>query len=68
MDKLQAENLTLKAGMAECQCYSHGWSLNIHGVREDDRKDIRSRIIDISGKVAQKIRDSLKDITHRIGQ
>lgn len=71
MDKLKAENLTLKAGMAECQRYSHGWALKIHGVREDDREDIRSRIFDILGKVAQKIRDSLKegvDVAHRIGQ
>ena len=68
---LQAENKTLKANIADCQSYSRRWSLKIHGVKEEDGENIRSRIIEILGKVAPNIRDSLKDgvdIVHRIGQ
>lgn len=69
--KLQAENKTLKAAVADGQRYSRQWSLKIHGVREEDGENIRSKIIDILGKTAPKIRDSLKegvDIVHRLGQ
>lgn len=40
-------------------------------MKEEEGKDIRSKIIDILGKVAPKLRDSLKegvDIFHRVGQ
>lgn len=71
VSKLQTENKTLKADIADCQRYSRRWSLKIHGLREEEGEDIRSKIIDTLGKMAPKLRDGLKegvDIVHRIGQ
>lgn len=69
--KLQAENKTLKADIADCQRYSRRWPVKIHGMKEEEGEDIRSKIIDILGKVAPKLHDGLKegvDIVHRVGQ
>ena len=57
---LQAENNTLKANISDCQSYSRRWSLKVRGVREEDG-DIRSRIIEILGKVATNIHEDLRE-------
>ena len=72
IQELQAENKALRAGIADCQRYSQRWSLKVHGVKEKDGKDIRTKVLNILLKVRPKILDSrLKegvDIVHCIGQ
>ena len=61
IQKLKAENKALKTDIADCQRYSWRWSLNLHGVKEDEGEDIRSKIIDILGKTAPKLGTILDD-------
>lgn len=43
--KLKSKNMELSESVAELQCYSRRWNLNIQGVREVEREDIRKVVI-----------------------
>ena len=69
--KLQAENKSLRESIAEGNRYSRRWCLKIHGIREQDNEDIRTRVISILGRTAPSVRDYLQegiDVTHRVGK
>ncbi|ROL43597.1 hypothetical protein DPX16_13528 [Anabarilius grahami] len=67
---LKEENKSLRAGLYECRRYSWRWLLKLHGVKERAGEDVRRVVIDIFGKMAPDVRDSLNDgvdIAHRLG-
>ncbi len=68
---MEKEMQTLKANIAETQCYSRRWSLKMHGLKETDGEDVRRITIDAPAKVAPKIQDHLDrvvDVVHRLGR
>lgn len=71
MHALKAENVVLKASIAESQRYSRRWSLKLHGLKEADGEDVRRITINALANVAPDIHDQLDrviDVVHRLGR
>lgn len=68
---LKAENVTLKANIAESQRYTRRWSLKLHGLKEAVGEDVRRITINALANVAPDIHDQLDrviDVAHRLGR
>lgn len=69
--RLKDETSTLKASLADAHRYTRKWSLKLHGLKEEEREDVRALTIDVLHKVAPSGHARLEvaiDVAHRVGR